>query len=149
MILDFNTLSSKYNFNIKGIIHIGGHYGQEYDMYKNLNVPILFFEPLSNNFQHLQNKVKGDPNVITYQCALGNENKLVTMNVEVANQGQSSSILKPKNHLNIHPWCTFEEKLFIKCFFTFIRIAYILSLQSCDMFHCTIIKCKNFFSFIR
>lgn len=108
MILDFNTLSSKYNFNIKGIIHIGGHYGQEYDMYKNLNVPILFFEPLSNNFQHLQNKVKGDPNVITYQCALGNENKLVTMNVEVANQGQSSSILKPKKHLEQYPHITFD-----------------------------------------
>jgi len=108
MVLDFNTLNSKYNFNIKGIIHIGGHYGQEYDIYKNLNVPILFFEPLSNNFQHLQNKVKNDSNVITYQCALGNDNRIVTMNVDIVNQGQSSSILKPKKHLEQYPHITFD-----------------------------------------
>ena len=108
MILDFNKLSSKYNFNIKGIIHIGGHYGEEYDVYKKLNIPVLFFEPLLNNFQHLYNKVKDDPNVITYQCALGNENKIVTMNVESVNQGQSSSILKPKKHLEQYPHITFD-----------------------------------------
>ena len=108
MILDFNILKDKYSFNIKGIIHIGGHYGQEYDLYKNLNVPVLFFEPLSNNFEHLQNKVKNDPNIIMYQCALGNENKIVTMNVDIANQGQSSSILKPKKHLEQYPHITFD-----------------------------------------
>lgn len=108
MILDFIKLKEKYNLDIKGIIHIGAHYGQEYDLYKPLNIPILFFEPLKNNFQHLQNKVKNDSNVITYQCALGNENKKITMNVETANNGQSSSILKPKKHLEQYPYITFD-----------------------------------------
>jgi len=108
MIFDFNILHNKYNFNIKGIIHIGGHYGQEYDLYKNLNVPVIFFEPLSNNYNVLKNKVEHDINVQTFQCALGNENKIVTMNVETANNGQSSSILKPKKHLEQYPHITFN-----------------------------------------
>lgn len=108
MILNFNFLKNKHNLNIKGIIHIGGHYGEEYELYKELNVPILFFEPLSNNFNILKAKTQNDDNVISYQCALGNENKVVSMYVETANQGQSSSILKPKKHLDQYPHITFD-----------------------------------------
>jgi FkbM family methyltransferase len=108
MIFDFTTLQNKYNLNIDGIIHIGGHHGQEYDLYKPLNVPLLFFEPLTSNFNILQNKINGDNNATAFQCALGNENKLVNMNVETANQGQSSSILKPKKHLEQYPHIQFD-----------------------------------------
>jgi FkbM family methyltransferase len=108
MILQFNELCSKYSLNIKGIIHIGGHHGQEYDLYKQLNIPILFFEPLTNNFSILKSKTQHDNNVILYQCALGNENRIITMNVETVNQGQSSSILKPKKHLDQYPHITFD-----------------------------------------
>ena len=108
MIFDFKTLQTKYNLDIKGVIHIGGHHGQEYDLYKTLDVPLLFFEPLSSNFNILYNKVKHDPNVHAFQCALGNDNKFTIMNVESANQGQSSSILKPKKHLEQYPHITFD-----------------------------------------
>jgi FkbM family methyltransferase len=108
MILNFNELIKKYNLNIEGIIHIGGHYGQEYDIYKILNIPIIFFEPLSNNYNILKNKIKDNINVQTFQCALGNENKIVTMNVETANNSQSSSILKPKKHLEQYPHIVFN-----------------------------------------
>jgi FkbM family methyltransferase len=109
MIFDFNTLRNKYNFNINGVIHIGGHYGEEYELYNSLNVPSIFFEPLSNNYNVLKSKVEHDPNIQTFQCALGNENKIVTMNVETANNGQSSSILKPKKHLEQYPHITFNS----------------------------------------
>jgi FkbM family methyltransferase len=108
MILDFNKLVNKYNLNIKGIIHIGGHHGQEYELYKLLDIPILFFEPLSFNYNILFEKIKNDPNVLSFQCALGNENRMVTMNVETINQGQSSSILKPKKHLEQYPHIVFD-----------------------------------------
>lgn len=108
MILNFIELIKKYNLNVKGIIHIGGHYGQEYDVYKALNIPIIFFEPLSNNYHVLRDRVKNDDNVQTFQCALGNENKKVIMNVETANNSQSSSILKPKKHLEQYPHITFD-----------------------------------------
>jgi FkbM family methyltransferase len=108
MIFNFPELTKKYNFKIKGAIHIGGHYGEEYELYNSLNVPSIFFEPLSNNYRVLKNKVGHDHNVQTFQCALGNENKTVIMNVEVANNGQSSSILKPKKHLEQYPHITFD-----------------------------------------
>jgi len=108
MIFDFKELLKKYNPTISGIIHIGAHYGQEYELYKQLNIPILFFEPLSSNYSVLVNNVQKDSNVRTFQCALGNENKIVTMNVETANNGQSSSVLKPKKHLEQYPHITFD-----------------------------------------
>lgn len=109
MIFEFSELSKKYNFKVKGVIHIGGHYGEEYELYNSLKVPSLFFEPLNSNYRVLKNKVGHDPNVLTFQCALGNENKLITMNVETANNGQSSSILKPKKHLEQYPHITFDS----------------------------------------
>jgi FkbM family methyltransferase len=109
MILDFNELITKYRINIKGIIHVGGHYGQEYDLYRVLNVPVIFFEPLSNNYRILKDKVKNNDNIQTFQCALGNENKKILMNVETANNSQSSSILKPKKHLEQYPHIIFDS----------------------------------------
>lgn len=108
MIFNFEELKNENLTHIKGVIHVGGHHGQEYDEYKKLNIPILFFEPLSSNYSVLSNKIKEDPNVSAFQCALGNENKKVIMNVETANQGQSSSILKPKKHLEQYPHIRFD-----------------------------------------
>lgn len=109
MIIQLKSLIDKYNLKINGAIHVGGHHGQEYESYKALNIPILFFEPLFNNFSVLSNKTQHDPNVTLYQCALGNSNTMINMNVETANQGQSSSILKPKKHLEQYPHITFDH----------------------------------------
>jgi len=109
MILDFNNLVTNYKCDITGVIHIGGHHGQEYELYKQLNVPVLFFEPVASSFNILYNKVKHDPNITVYQCALGNENAYVYMNIETANNGQSSSILKPKKHLTHYPHIVFNS----------------------------------------
>lgn len=108
MIFDFLKLKTELLGDIKGIIHVGAHHGQEYETYKELNLPILFFEPLTSNFNILKNKINGDRNTLAFQCALGNQNKSVVMNVEVANQGQSSSILKPKKHLEQYPHIKFD-----------------------------------------
>lgn len=43
MILDFNTIISKYDLKIKGVLHIGAHYGQEYKLYKSHNINNLMF----------------------------------------------------------------------------------------------------------
>ena len=47
MLIDFKDLVKKYKMNIRGILHIGGHYGEEYKTYKELKINnIIFFEPL-------------------------------------------------------------------------------------------------------
>ena len=105
MILSFTRMVNKYNMDIKGIIHIGAHHGQEIEEYIDNGVQdILMFEPVSHNFNILQEKLKdANANIQAYQVALGNEGKEgVTMYLS-DNNLISSSVLKPKVHLQLHP----------------------------------------------
>ena len=57
MILNLNYLINKYNMNIRGVLHIGAHHGEEHIIYKNNNINnIVYFEPLKSNFEILKNK---------------------------------------------------------------------------------------------
>lgn len=108
MILNFDNIYKKYNLDITGILHIGGHYGNEISEYQKHNVnDIVLFEPLSNNYSVLTENIKRKSgNIIAHKVALGNDNKKVTMNVS-DNEGQSSSVLNPKVHLTAHPEVAF------------------------------------------
>ena len=122
MLLDFNTLKQKHDLDIKGVIHIGGHHGQEFKTYEENNIKnVMFFEPVPNTFEVLKKNI-GDK-AILHNLALGNENKKIEMFIETANQGQSSSILEPKVHLTEHPEVTFPEKetITVKRFDNFVR----------------------------
>jgi FkbM family methyltransferase len=108
MLLDLISLKEKYKMNIKGVAHIGAHFGEENTIYDRLNIKNrIFFEPLSSNFNTLKNNL-GEVYPL-YKVALGNENKKINMNVETANSGQSSSILNPKLHLTQYPHILFES----------------------------------------
>lgn len=108
MLLDLQNLVIKYNMNIKGVLHIGAHFGEENNVYNHLNIQNrTFFEPLSKNFETLKQNI--GESFLLHQLALGNENKTVEMNVETANMGQSSSILKPILHLTQYPHIKFES----------------------------------------
>ncbi|WP_424100076.1 FkbM family methyltransferase [Moorena producens] len=110
--LDFEKIFQKYQLQIKGLIHIGAHYGQEYEIYQNYQIPnLVFFEPLSHNFEILQGHVVNNTSKTRlFHKALGNENKKIKMYVERANQGMSSSILKPKKHLEQYPQIVFDSE---------------------------------------
>lgn len=106
--MDLYKLKKVYQLSIKGVIHIGAHYGSEIDLYTKLGIDnIIFFEPVKDTFKILSEQV-GD-RAILINKALGNENKIIEMNVETANQGQSSSILEPNIHLTQYPWITFDK----------------------------------------
>lgn len=109
MLLDFKELIKKYNLDISGIIHIGAHYGEEYRLYRDSGIAKLcFFEPLKENFKKLSLNVTDDQTILVNK-ALGSEIKKITMNVEIANNSQSSSILKPKHHLIQYPHIQFNK----------------------------------------
>lgn len=95
---------------IKGIIHIGGHYGEEISDYLNCGIQdIAVFEPLSENFDRLQENVQNlNANISGFQLALGSKEMKVEMYVS-SNEAQSSSILKPKKHLTQYDWVTFDK----------------------------------------
>ncbi len=110
MLLDFDKLIKKYNLKITGILHIGGHYGQEFKIYeKNGIKDIIFFEPVPSTFDILKKNLEGK--AILVNVALGNENKKVEMNIETFNLGQSNSILSPELHLIQYPDIRFNDKI--------------------------------------
>lgn len=110
MLLSFTGLRKKYNMDVKGIIHIGGHYGEEIDEYvRNGIQEIVIFEPLSDSFDVLCENIKDlNANIIAHQVALGPEETTATMYVS-DNEKQSSSLLKPKVHITHHPHVKFPE----------------------------------------
>jgi len=104
MLINLSNIYSKYNMKNKGVVHIGAHYGEEVFDYLNKGIQeIILFEPLSENFNILSQNMKDvNANIQGYQVALGNDEKMVTMNIS-SNHALSSSILKPKDHLEHHP----------------------------------------------
>ena len=111
MLLDFKYLYNKYQLDIKGVIHIGAHLGQEYSLYKDLQIDnMMFIEPQPKLFKQLKNNINHDNNIKYYNIALGNQVGEIDMYIDSYNQG-SSSILKPKKHLKQYPHIKFEKKI--------------------------------------
>lgn len=111
MILNFEKIQKQYGMNIDGVIHIGAHYGSEYPIYQKLNINnMIFFEPLRENFNHLVTNVPQTEKILLINKALGRENKKMKMFVETANNGQSSSLLKPKIHLQQYSNIVFDKE---------------------------------------
>lgn len=96
--------------NVSGIIHVGAHYGEElYEYQINGIKDVVLFEPLSENFKVLEQKANNfNLNITGHQVALGNSNGSVEMFLS-SNLQESSSILKPKNHLTQYPHITFSD----------------------------------------
>jgi FkbM family methyltransferase len=110
MLLDLIKLKEKYDLKINGVLHIGAHFGQEYTTYEKLGIKnTMFFEPLPHTFEKLKSNI-GDKAILV-NTALGNMIGKIEMNVETANQGQSSSILEPIIHLQQYPHIKFNNKV--------------------------------------
>lgn len=110
MLKPLPILIKEYGLNIKGVIHIGGHHGQEYVYYKENKIKnIIFVEPHPHNFQIMKENV--GPECVLFETALGNQVGTVEMFIEEANKGQSSSILEPYKHLEQYPHIQFLYKI--------------------------------------
>lgn len=109
MLLDFEKLVADYKMSIRGVIHVGGHHGQEHELYDKLKIKnVIYFEPLKKNFSILKNNVPDNSMLFNY--ALGNYEGKVIMNVESNNDGQSSSIMEPYIHLEHYPEIVFDGR---------------------------------------
>ena len=115
MLISFDDIVNDYNAEIRGVIHIGAHFGQEYDMYKKHNIKnLMFFEPLVANYRELLKNIPKNDNIKTFNIALGDAVGNKVMFVETANNGQSSSILEPGTHLDLYPNITFDNREVVK-----------------------------------
>jgi FkbM family methyltransferase len=109
--LEFKGFIMKHDVQIKGVIHVGAHFGQENELYNELGAKNkIFFEPLNSNFRTLVEKVGNEDGTILVKKALGNEKKQIEMFVESNNNGMSSSILEPKLHTRQFPSIVFDKK---------------------------------------
>jgi len=109
MVLDFDNLYKKYDLRIKGLLHIGAHWGGENKIYQKYGIENkIFFEPLPHVFKKLQKNVKDG---ILINKALGSKAGTASMYVEYDNDSQSSSLLKPKTHLIDFPTIKFTDRI--------------------------------------
>ena len=111
MLISFPSLVNKYKLNVTGVIHIGGHIGQELPTYKKSNVEnLLIFEPQKVPFKKLS-KVADElsfENIKLINKALGNSIQEIEM---ICNEdGLCSSILNPKIVLEQYPDIKFDRK---------------------------------------
>jgi|TARA_R110002020_G_scaffold123852_3_gene280667 FkbM family methyltransferase len=103
MLLKLDALVRKYNMNIRGVIHVGAHTGEEYADYLDVGVvDVVFIEPLLECFQELELKFKDNKNVRLINKAAGSLKHEARI-YKSTNQLASSSLLKPKQHLEQHP----------------------------------------------
>ena len=111
MVLDLNYLVKKYSMNIKNIIHVGGHFGQEVSLYKTINPDnfIQIFEPHPVTFTTLINNVSNFANIECHNVALGPNKSVMTMYCETNNEGQSNSLLEPQLHASQYPNIRFHS----------------------------------------
>lgn len=97
MLLNIYELYSKYKMNIKGVVHVGAHYGEEHPHYKNLGIKnISYFEPGKKTFEELKNRIGEDAKLFNF--ALGSENKVSSFYYEDADAFGCSSFLKPSSN---------------------------------------------------
>ena len=111
MLLSYASLVKQYGVKVNGVIHVGGHIGQEMETYKKNNVTnLIVFEPQKVPFQKLSAVVEsvGFDNVTLINKALGNSCETVEMTCN--DDGLCSSILNPKHVLEQYPNIIFDRK---------------------------------------
>lgn len=111
MLLSYSSLIDQYDANVTGVIHVGGHIGQEMETYQKNNVKnLIVFEPQKIPFQKLSSVVDfiGFNNVKLINKALGNS--CATVEMTCNDGGLCSSILKPKHVLQQYPDIIFDRK---------------------------------------
>lgn len=72
------------------------------------------FEPVPAIFDQLKTRVHGLKNVKCYRLAVGRENGSAKIHVSGGESDGSSSLLKPKDHLTLHPEVSFTKPITIK-----------------------------------
>ena len=118
MLIPIPQLINHFQIDVRGVIQIGAHYGQEYHPLKESGIDnFILIEPVPRHFDIIKESIK-DENVLMFQTALGSETKKIEMNLsEFEGQdaelyrGMSSSILSPKGHLEQYPHIQFKDKI--------------------------------------
>ena len=99
MLLDYNQLQKFLSVSIKGVIHIGAHECEEDKFYKQINVDkVIWIDALQHKVDEFKNK-----GFNIFQAVISDKDD-ESVNFNITNNLQSSSILELDTHLKHHPW---------------------------------------------
>lgn len=110
MLLSYNTLVKEYNIDVKGIIHVGGHIGDELGDYQGID-NLIIFEPQPHCFEQLTAKSQSlGMTPILVNKALGNF--VDKAEIKSDKTGLIGSLLDPGLVIN-YPDCNFTERFLV------------------------------------
>lgn len=97
-------LWGRYGITPKGILHIGGNRGEEAPVYLELGVTKqIWIEANPEIYEQLKNTLRGNPDALAYNFAIGDVDSVPVVLHVANNGGQSSSILALGTHKQQHP----------------------------------------------
>ena len=101
MLIPLNELVNKYNITFKGILHVGAHECEELSDYEHFlpRNKILWVEALPEKVGLTRSRYPG----IIIENAIVSD-VIESVNFNISNNGQSSSVLEFGTHSVEHPW---------------------------------------------
>lgn len=114
IIIMLSKVFNKYKLEVRGIIHIGAHLGQEYQIYRKFftTQPITWIEADTVVYERLKKSMEHDDGVVCINAAVSNKQGLATFHR--ANNEQSSSLLELGTHSTVHPNIVFTEQFTVE-----------------------------------
>lgn len=105
MLIDFKKAVAKHRMQIKGVLQIGCHHGQEHDTFVEIGAQnFVYVEPCEPAFSILHDRFWQDADKITLvKAACADYDGMATMYTETANKGMSNSLLRPAKHVDYYP----------------------------------------------
>jgi len=113
MLLNYSSLVDEFNVNVTGVIHVGGHIGEELETYRSRNLKnLIIFEPQKHCFDQIveTSKKLGMSEIKIVNKALGN----LSGQMEIISDptGLCGSLLEPKIVLT-YPDIVFSERFMV------------------------------------
>lgn len=110
----YADLFPRYGILPRGIVHIGAHEGEEYPQYVEAGCRrVLFIEADPNTYSRLAPRFRGNPDVTCLNRAVSDHAGRLPFSR--MSGSQSSSLLPPKEHLDIYPGITVTETIEVDC----------------------------------
>ena len=112
MLITVDEIMNAWTLSPSGVLHIGAHQAEESAQYKKHNwSPVIWIEANPSLIDRIKEIVPAEDKVLC--AALWDENN-VEMPFCIANNGESSSLLKPLGHLEAYPQIQFTETISVR-----------------------------------
>lgn len=112
MLISFDYLFKKYDIRPFGVVHCGGHFGEEApEYYKHGVKRVIWVEADPESFLRLKRNTQMYPGTTCLLACISNVDHKVVEFHQASNQGQSSSILPLGTHAQEHPSVKYVGKL--------------------------------------